>query len=126
MHAENEYDYRVDKSARDGSVSRKIDEHLLSDEIKVVKLFITWMTSKNKTIVNRPTSDVSEHFESFVEELGCNKISRIAFNKIMESLGYRRKNMSMNRVDLTEEELSTDKYKNAKFINSWIKADTDE
>lgn len=126
LHAENEYDYRVDKSARDGAVSRKIDEHLLSDEIKVVKLFITWMTSKNKTIVNRPTSDVSEHFESFVEELGCNKISRIAFNKIMESLGYRRKNMSMNRVDLTEEELSTDKYKNAKVINSWIKADTDE
>ena len=84
------------------------------------------MESKNKLIINRPTSDVFEYFEAFISELGCDKISRITFNKVMESFGYRRKNVALNRADLTEEELSSDKYQNAKVINIWTKSDIEE
>ena len=126
LHSENELDYKVNKSTRDGSTAREIDEHLFSDEIKIIKLFVSWIESKNKLIIDRPTSDVFEHFEAFIVELGCNKISRVTFNKIMESFGYRRKNVALNRADLTEEELSSDKYQNAKVINVWTKPDIEE
>ena len=126
LHSENELAYKADKSIRDVSAVRKIDEHLFSDEIKIIKLFVSWMESKNKLIIDRPTSDVFEHFEAFIAELGCNKISRIAFNKVMESFDYKRKNVALNRVDLTEEELSSDKYQNAKVINVWIKSELDK
>ena len=126
LHSENELAYRADKSIRDVSAVRKIDEHLFSDEIKIIKLFVSWMESKNKLIIDRPTSDVFEHFEAFISELGCNKISRITFNKVMESFGYRRKNVALNRADLTEEEISSDKYQNAKVINVWTKSDIEE
>ena len=126
LHSENELDYTVDRSIRDVSAAREIDEHLFSDEIKIIKLFVAWMESKNKLIINRPTSDVFEHFETFIAELGCNKISRVTFNKVMESFDYRRKNVALNRADLTEEELSSDKYQNAKVINVWTKSDIEE
>ena len=126
LHSENELAYKADKSIRDVSAVRKIDEHLFSDEIKIIKLFVAWMESKNKLIINRPTSDVFEYFEAFISELGCDKISRITFNKVMESFGYRRKNVALNRADLTEEELSSSKYQNAKVINIWTKSDIEE
>lgn len=126
LHSDNELAYKAVKSIRDVSAVRKIDEHLFSDEIEIVKLFIAWMESKNKLIIDRPTSDVFEHFEAFIKELGCDKISRITFNKVMESFDYRRKNVALNRVDLTEEELSSDKYQNAKVINIWTKLELKE
>ena len=128
LHKEHEYEYKISKLTKDKREYevRTVDEERYSNEIKIIKLFVAWMESKNKLIINRPTSDVFEYFEAFISELGCDKISRITFNKVMESFGYRRKNVALNRADLTEEELSSDKYQNAKVINIWTKSDIEE
>lgn len=126
MHAENEYDYKVDKSVDNSGKFKAIDQELYSNEISLVKLFIARSESRDTKILNRPVSSVFEDFESFLDEIECEKISRVTFNKVMESLGYRRKNLAFARVELTDEEREIETQKNTKVMGCWIKADTEE
>ena len=126
MHAENEYDYKVDKSVDNSDKFKAIDEDLYSNEIGLIKLFIARSESRDTKILNRPVSSVFEDFESFLDEIECAKISRVTFNKVMESLGYRRKNLAFARVELTDAEREIETQKNTKVMGCWIKADAEE
>lgn len=123
FHEEHEYDYRVDKTSKDenDNVTREINADLYANEIAIVKLFIARLESKDSQVVDRPASSVLIDFEAFITELGYESITRMTFNKVMESLGYQRKNLAMNRIVLTEEEKEIETKKDTKVMRCWVK-----
>lgn len=123
LHKEREYEYKSDKLAKDKdhSAVKELDIELYADELKIVKLFIARLETRDSQIVNRPAASVLIDFETFIAELGCKPINRITFNKIMESLGYERKNLAMNRIILTDEEKEIETQKETRVMRCWVK-----
>ena len=127
LHSENELDYKVNKLTKDRNEHfiNDNDNELYADEIKIVKLFVARLETRDSQIVNRPTASVLTDFEAFISELGCETINRMTFNKVMESLGYQRKNLAINRIILTDEEKEIETQKDTKVMRCWIKTDLD-
>ena len=125
LHSENAHDYKVDKSNASSNDYSSIDTELYADEIKIIKLFIARLETRDSQIINRPAASVLIDFEAFISDLGCETISRMTFNKVMESLGYQRKNLAINRIILTDEEKEIETQKDTKVMRCWVKTDLD-
>lgn len=93
-----------------------------NERLKLVKRYITQFGSVEK----RPVTDVYIDFHNRMGIFLDEAIGRQHFNKLLEQLGYMRKNITLSKVIMSDKDREIAKFNNTRMVRCWIKADSEE
>ena len=134
LHADNRYEYQFTKeeiaaeneelSTDRATFDSNSNELFSSTDLEAVKLFIdTFYTSKDKEFNNIPVSTIASQFESYSDFADIPAVGRQTLNRVIEHLGYERKNISVSRAKLTDDESKRAEKDDRSMVRCWVKCD---
>ena len=100
------------------SSSSSIDDEIIS-QTKLIKQY----NDQINPVVNRPVTDVYVDFHNRMGVLLDKPIGKHRFNSCLNSLGFKRKNVALSKVIMSDKDREIAEFKNARMVKCWVKSD---
>ena len=97
----------------------------IDDEILNQTRLIKQYNDQINPVTNRPVTDVYVDFHNRMGILLDKPIGKHRFNGCLNSLGFKRKNVTLSKVIMSDKDREIAEFKNTRMLKCWVKSDHD-